>query len=549
MASLSGGPKGSGVLAGAGFQLVDGVEHHRGVDFVDFEAVTDGAEEGDVEFAAEVFAEFFEAGKDVQVAFRVGVGEFVSEEFEAEEFDKAEDALGAGGVQKVFAAAVGDVEGNADGDGFAVAEAVVAELFEFVRGPVTEVEGAGAAEFKGITAGGDVVHVEFGAAMDEAFHGFGLEVAELEGVVFDGFEEFGVANAGDFDGFDVAGAFVAGAEGGEELEIVHDGVGRGECADEILLSEGVDAIFDADAGIILTQRGGGNADMADAAMGGGRSQADHVEKGAAADADDVGVAVDVVAIDLGMDFGDVKVGVLGALAALDDHGLGDEAELFGVGGEIDFDVACEVGLGVGEGFVEDDEDFVTAFLGAVDHHVAEEGVFGIEHAVGEMDLVAKTDLNGAFDVRQLHGHKVLRWTLVRQIYLGGLVLEMKSPAAHHSDRANGASKLVTQREAAKMQMRQFAEALPASKRSQYETRVRRENARSSAPLTESVQFPLSEPAQNPAILIGSAAFEESANRRNYSRTGAFWQLGLWRDGSSGSALRRFCKIVVAREWK
>ena len=52
-------------MSGALFEFVDRGDHGFLIDFVDFEALTDGAQQGDGEFAAEVFAKFFEAGEDV----------------------------------------------------------------------------------------------------------------------------------------------------------------------------------------------------------------------------------------------------------------------------------------------------------------------------------------------------------------------------------------------------------------------------------------------------------------------------------------------------
>ena len=47
------------------FEFVDGGDHGVVVDFMDFEALTDGAQESDGEFAAKVLAKFFEAREDV----------------------------------------------------------------------------------------------------------------------------------------------------------------------------------------------------------------------------------------------------------------------------------------------------------------------------------------------------------------------------------------------------------------------------------------------------------------------------------------------------
>ena len=45
-------------------EFVDGLDDGGGVHFVNFEALPDSAQQGDGEFAAEVFPKFFEAGQD-----------------------------------------------------------------------------------------------------------------------------------------------------------------------------------------------------------------------------------------------------------------------------------------------------------------------------------------------------------------------------------------------------------------------------------------------------------------------------------------------------
>ena len=173
------------------------------------------------------------------------------------------------------------------GDGFAMANLEFGKLLEFVRGPVAEIQRAGRAKLERVAGGGDVVEVQFGAAIDEPLHGCGIKRRRALRVPLDRFEEWRVANERDFHRFDITGAFVAGREGGEQFKIVDDGKGRGKGADEIFFAKGVDAILHAHAGIVLAEGGGGKADVAHAAMGGGGGQTDHVEQCPAAHRHDI----------------------------------------------------------------------------------------------------------------------------------------------------------------------------------------------------------------------------------------------------------------------
>ena len=79
--------------------------------------------------------------------------------------------------------------------------------------PVPKIQGPRRAELKGITRGGDVVHVQFGTTQDQRFHGRGLELMEALDIALDCFEEIAVAVGRHFNGLDVPGAFVADREG------------------------------------------------------------------------------------------------------------------------------------------------------------------------------------------------------------------------------------------------------------------------------------------------------------------------------------------------
>src|SRR5436190_16437324 len=127
------------------------------------------------------------------------------------------------------------------------------------------------------------------------------------GILLQVCEEIRVADEGNFNSLDIAGAFIAWQKRGEHFEIIDDRERGRESANEVFLAESVDAVLHADAGIGLAERRSWNAHVAHAAMGRRGSQTNHVEQRPAAYANHVGVAVNMVAINMGMDFGNVKV--------------------------------------------------------------------------------------------------------------------------------------------------------------------------------------------------------------------------------------------------
>jgi len=115
-----------------------------------------------------------------------------------------------------------------------------------------------------------VVQVQLGRTKNQAFHRVRFKNAQLESIAFDLLEKLCVANERDFYGLHKTGALVARRKRGQQLEIVDDRKWRGKRADKILFAECVNPILDADAGIILAQRGCRNANMPHAAMSGCR---------------------------------------------------------------------------------------------------------------------------------------------------------------------------------------------------------------------------------------------------------------------------------------
>src|SRR6266568_2528304 len=109
---------------------------------------------------------------------------------------------------------------------------------------MAEIQRAGRAAFEWVAGGRDMVEVQFGAAVDDALHRRRLEMDQGSKIVFDLFEKRPVTDQGHFDRFDVAGSFIERRKRGEEIEIINDSKRRRECANEVLFTEGVDAVFD-----------------------------------------------------------------------------------------------------------------------------------------------------------------------------------------------------------------------------------------------------------------------------------------------------------------
>src|SRR5260221_8872928 len=123
--------------------------------------------------------------------------------------------------------------------------------------------------------------------MDQPSHLVGFESRQPGNVPLNRFKECLFANQSDLYPFDVSSTFVPIRKRFEQLKVIYDRPRRRECPDEVLLPEGVDPIFDADAGVGLAQSRSGHANVAKATMGCSRSQSDHVQQSSATNRIDV----------------------------------------------------------------------------------------------------------------------------------------------------------------------------------------------------------------------------------------------------------------------
>jgi len=83
-------------------------------------------------------------------------------------------------------------------------------------------------------------------------------------------------------------------------------------------------------------------------MGSGGGKTGDIEQRATTDGDEIRVPVHVMAVELGIDFADERVGILGAFAAASEHRWTNEADLMRVGGKILFNLRFQFRHGLGE---------------------------------------------------------------------------------------------------------------------------------------------------------------------------------------------------------
>ncbi len=79
------------------------------------------------QFAAEMFAKFFEAGQNRRPVRAVRIEQFIGKKFEAQSFEQIQNALGGFFIQQSDVARINHVQRDADGDGFAVGNIEIAK--------------------------------------------------------------------------------------------------------------------------------------------------------------------------------------------------------------------------------------------------------------------------------------------------------------------------------------------------------------------------------------------------------------------------------------
>src|SRR3954464_1956521 len=113
------------------------------------------------------------------------------------------------------------------------------------------------------------------------------------------------------------------------------------------------------------------------------------------------MAVDVVTIDAGLDFGHMEIRILGAFAPFENHRGRDELDTVLVRLEVRLDLRTELGLSAIERFVDYDQRFWEVAIFAA-KHVFQQRVLGAKDISREEDPLLETDPNGPLNHRHHH---------------------------------------------------------------------------------------------------------------------------------------------------
>ena len=320
-----------------------------------FELFADFGHERHCQLTAEMLAKLLQAFQNGRLAAAAVFDEMRRVGGEADALNELQHTLASVGIQNALHAGVNEIHGHADGHGLAVRHGEFGNLLQLVGGPVAEIQRTGGTKLKRITAGGDVLDVQLGAALHDLFQRLLLQRCEVIGHRFDLLKEGGIANERDFDGLDDAVAAFARREGFEEGEVIHHRVGHGEAADPVFLPEVVHAVFDAYAAIALRERGGGKTHMPNAAMRRGGGEADQIEHRTATDDEDVAVTVQrgfIDGIPAALDEAEV---VLAGLTTGQGDGRVREREGIRMHLAIGNDVVDQIAVRIGDGFIDENK--------------------------------------------------------------------------------------------------------------------------------------------------------------------------------------------------
>ena len=198
--------------------------------------------------------------------------------------------------------------------------------------------------------------------------------------------------------------------------------GGREGADEILFAECVDSVFHAHTRVRLAQRGRGNTNESNAAMRRRRSQPNHIQQCAAAHANDVRMAVHVMPINPGVNFRNVKVGILGPLAAFDDQRRTNKLYRIGLPFKKCGNLPGQVWLRFCQRFVEHNQHFLNRCRPAAIQYVPQDHIRGVENALSEVHSQLIAHLDGSLDDRHL-------WPIGRRQVRAAMRRESGSPSA------------------------------------------------------------------------------------------------------------------------
>src|SRR5262249_43091911 len=131
-------------------EIVDGLPHRLLVDRVDLESRADVGKKRDGELAPEVLAELLDPGKNGTTPLAAHEAEGVVPKGKVQGLERAEHRVAHRLAREPHLGCVDGVDRHSDGHAFAVAQSVMRQALELVRGPVAEVERTRTAELERI---------------------------------------------------------------------------------------------------------------------------------------------------------------------------------------------------------------------------------------------------------------------------------------------------------------------------------------------------------------------------------------------------------------
>ena len=170
-------------------------------------------------------------------------------------------------IQAESQGSIGRVDGDAHRNGFAVPQRKAGHCFQFVRRPVAEIQRAGLEHFQWIAAVGNVFQVQLGRAANDGQTDRHVAAANPGGILADLLEQPGVLQQRNFDRLGKPCQEIAPGQGLQHAGVVNHRPRHREGSQPVLRAEEIDAIFHPNPGVGLSERGCGQSNQPQAAMG------------------------------------------------------------------------------------------------------------------------------------------------------------------------------------------------------------------------------------------------------------------------------------------
>ena len=265
------------------FKPINTISDNSLVNLVHFHATADFGEERNGQLATEMLPEIREPLQHQRHAPRIALPQPVVPQVETKPLQKTHDTLVLARSKAARQNRIARVERDTDGDSLAVIELIFCQLLELVRGPMTEIQRTRRPHFERVAAKPDLAHVKLGAGLDKMIKMRPGKARKRIRMGFEPLEKLAVAYQGNLHGFSHACSLLAQRQHVDEGAVIDDRPGRRKGADQVLETEQIDGVLDADAAVILCQDRRRKANVADATMKDRRRIADRIKDGTAAD--------------------------------------------------------------------------------------------------------------------------------------------------------------------------------------------------------------------------------------------------------------------------